>query len=154
MTATTKKDRLIKYQTQIYCISIGAIVLKALMSFSDLLQGVPGIIHSLLGAIFIAGLVYKIIVCQRYGKTNLILIAVWGAMCLITYSKAHYYYLICSYLCIIAAQNVDFEIVTKLLYKMKTLYLSIHVLIYIVFRIYMLFVFCYFKMNVRFFLCL
>lgn len=132
MAAASNNDRIIKYQTQIYCISVGAIVLKALLSFSDLLQGVPGIVHSLLGAVFIAGLLYKIMVYQTYNKTNLIVIAAWGMACMITYSKAHYYYLICSYLCIIAAWNVDFKQVTKMLYKMKALYLSVHILFYLI----------------------
>lgn len=122
-----EKERL---DTKIYIYGIIAISIKAMLSFSELFSFVPNIVHTLLGAIFLVCMGYKIL-CQRYSKRMLVAILLLCSTCLYTYIvRVSYYYLICSLLCIIAMQDVDLKVLLKATSSFKIIGIVIHVICY------------------------
>lgn len=124
-----KKQEYTDLDTIIYIVGIMAISIKALISFSDLLQWVPSIVHSALSGLFIACMLLKF-ARQRYVVKYVLGIGLLGLCCLFTYINARYYYLLSTYFCLIAMQNVDIKKVLRILSKFKAVFLLLHFVIY------------------------
>lgn len=124
-----RKQEYTDLDTIIYILGIMAISIKALISFSDLLQWVPGIVHSALSAMFIGCMLLKFI-RQRYVVKYAFGIGILGACCLFTYLNARYYYLLSTFFCLIAMQDIDVKKVLRILSKFKAAFLLVHFIIY------------------------
>lgn len=124
-----KKQEYTDLDTIIYIVGIMAISLKALISFSDLLQWVPSIVHSALGGMFIVCMVIKF-ARQRYIVKYVLGIGFLGICCLFTYMSARYYYLLSTFFCLIALQDVDIKQVLQISSKFKAVFLAVHFVIY------------------------
>ena len=122
--------KLERLDVRIYICGIIAISIKAMLSFSELFAFVPSIVHTALGAIFLLCMGYKLL-CQRYTKSMLVSIILLGAVCLYTYlGRVSYYYLLCSFLCIAAIQDVDLKKLLKATSTFKIGCICLHVVCY------------------------
>ena len=98
----------IEYENRIYLLGVMCFWIKALIDFSEILKRFQKFVDIPLLLLFIGLMVFKII-RQSYDKKTLILSVTIVGICAITYLRVNYLYLICSVLCILAAQNVDFD---------------------------------------------
>lgn len=126
----------IEYENRIYLLGVMCFWIKALIDFSEILKRFQKFVDIPLLLLFIGLMVFKII-RQSYDKKTLIMSGAIVGICAITYLRVNYLYLICSVLCILAAQNVDFDRILKMSYRIKGTFIAIHVVLYAIARVVM-----------------
>ena len=115
---------------RVYMYGVIAISIKAMLDFSELFSFVPKIVNNSFAVLFLLCMFYKIL-HQRYTKKMLLLSVLLGITCIYTYLfRNSYFYMITTFLCIIAMQDVSLEKLLKKTSILNILFLSSHVICY------------------------
>ena len=122
-----------KQVDKIYATGFICLLLRLLFTASNLIETVT-IIDSGLLFIFIVAMIW-ILVNQRMTKGKAVIVVIIGMICVYSYYKVHYYYLITTFLCMAASKNINLKYTLKWSCKIKIVYLSIHVFLYIIISI-------------------
>lgn len=125
----------IEYHNRLYLIAYMAIAIKGWIAYSEVFRQYQWISDIVLTALFMIVIIYKIMV-QDYSRKSLVMIAVWGLLCVYTYYKAHYYFLIASFFCIVGAEYVDFKKVLKVSCYSKIAFIGLHLFLFLIFLLF------------------
>lgn len=119
-------------RTVIYTFGALCIVLKGVLTSSELFSGLM-VFDLLFQGVFLMCMCY-LIMTQYMSKISII---TWGGLalvCLYTYQKVEYYYVLSTYLCIWAVRGVDLKYVLTCKIKFMFPFLVLHVIAYFVLK--------------------
>lgn len=115
-------------EQNIFIVAVIVILTKALINFSDIIN-LPESLFSFFDIVFI-GLMLVKMVKQSYSRRNIAIISIVGLSCAFTYSQVKYYYLLSSFFCIFASQNIDLRKLFKITSYIKFVFIGFHVICY------------------------
>jgi hypothetical protein len=108
-------------------------LVRLILSYSDILElFTPDWLYNILNLIYIAFMMYKIVVLQTYSNKSIKAISALMAVVLATFVTAKYNTFLLTMFAVIAVQNVDLKKVLTYTYRFKTVFLVINTLLYIV----------------------
>ena len=119
-------------RTIVFTMGMMCLLLRGLFDASEILNP-PDWLYTqmMVGFLICMGIV---IVLQNVLPELIVLYAILGLLCIFMYTKSHYYYLISSFICIVAAGGVDLKIAMKIKMYFTALFLTIHIILYLIAR--------------------
>lgn len=114
---------------KVYAFGFISLLLRLFISYSDLFQ-IPGTVDMALLWVFV-GCMLLVIIDEVLTELQLAVVVITGAICIYSYSKMDNYYLLATFLCMVASKNINLKYVLNWSYKVRTFLLAIHVAVYI-----------------------
>ena len=116
--------------TQIFLVGYLSLLFRLLVEMSSIIN-FDSWVYNAMTLVFVASMMY-IIMNQSMKTGFLIKLSIAFLIIIVSYLKMQYFFIVISFLGIIACANVDFIKVLRYSYRIKAFWLALHIFIYIV----------------------